>query len=447
MLHDPKTASVRAPSLSAKRIGGIMYKKLLLLLITLGFAACSTPVEEPAAQPTEEDVVATARRIHDDILTIDTHVDIPLNYATEEVDPGVRGDQKVDLPKMREGGLNAVFFVVYTGQTARTPENYAKAQEEARIKFEAIHRMADEMYPDQIELAYTPDDVERIHASGKLVALIGIENGYAIGKDSSLLEKYYEQGARYMTLTHGGHNDIADSGSPRAELGDAETEHNGVSEFGKDVIHEMNRLGMLVDVSHVSKKSMLDAAELSRAPIILSHSSVRALSDVSRNVDDEQLLALKENGGVIHICALDSFIKSPPAKVQAQDALLEEFGISGRRDIQTLPEDKRAEFTARMAELDEKWPPANLQDYVNHIDYATKLIGVDHVGIGTDFDGGGGIEGFNNASEAFNVTLELVRRGYTEEDIAKIWGGNLLRVWREADRVAAEMQAEAGTTE
>jgi membrane dipeptidase len=424
-----------------------MYKKILLLLVTLAFAACSTPVEEPAAPPTEEEIVATARHIHDHVITIDTHVDIPLNYATEEVDPGVRGDKKVDLPKMKEGGLNAVFFVVYTGQTERTPENYAKTQEEARIKFEAIHRMADEMYPDQIELAYTPADVERIHGSGKLVALIGIENGYAIGKDLSLLEKYYEQGARYMTLTHGGHNDIADSSSPRENLGDVEAEHNGVSEFGKEVIREMNRLGMLVDVSHLSKKSMLDAATLSRAPIIASHSSARALSDVSRNIDDEQLLALKENGGVIHICALDSFLKSPPEKVQAQEALFEEFGIKSRRDVQTLPEDKREELQARRAELDEKWPPANLQDYVNHIDHAVKLIGVDHVGIGTDFDGGGGINGFNDASEAFNVTLELVSRGYTEEDIAKIWGGNLLRVWREADRVAAEMQAETGTTE
>ncbi len=224
--------------------------------------------------------------------------------------------------------MNAVFFVTYTGQTKRTPENYAKAKEDVEVKFKAIHRMADEMYPDQIELAYTPDDVERIHASGKLVALIGIENGYAIGKDLSLLEKYYGLGARYMTLTHGGHNDIADSSSAREPLGDAETEHNGVSEFGKEVIHEMNRLGMLVDVSHVSKKSMLDATKLSKAPIILSHSSLKALSDVNRNIDDEQLLALKENGGVIHMCALDSFVKSPPEKVKAQEALFEEFGIS-----------------------------------------------------------------------------------------------------------------------
>ncbi len=427
-----------------------MPKKLLLLLVTLAFVACSAPVEEAVEKPaqmTEEEIIASAKQIHDSILTIDTHVNIPLNFATEEVNPGVRGDQKVDLPKMKEGGMDAVFFVAYTGQTKRTPENYAKAKEDVGTKIDAIHRMADEMYPDQIEMAYTPDDVERIHAAGKLVALIGIENGYAIGKDLNLIEKYYDRGARYMTLTHGGHNDIADSSSAREQLGDAETEHNGVSEFGKEVIREMNRLGMLVDASHVSKKSMLDATKLSKAPIILSHSSLKALSDVNRNIDDEQLLALKENGGVIHMCALDSFVKSPPEKVKAQEAMMKEFGIRSYRDYQTLPEDKLKEVQARRAELDKKWPPANLQDYANHIDHAVKIIGVDHVGIGTDFDGGGGISGFNDASEAFNVTLELVRRGYTEEEIGKIWGGNLLRVWREADRVAEEMKAGSGTTE
>jgi microsomal dipeptidase-like Zn-dependent dipeptidase len=209
----------------------------------------------------------------------------------------------------------------------------------------------------------------------------------------------------------------------------------------------MNRLGMFVDVSHVSKKSMLDAAKLSRAPIIASHSSARALSDVSRNIDDEQLLALKDNGGVIHICALGSFLKSPPEKEKAQQALFEEFGIRSRREMRDLPDEKREELQARRAELDEKWPPANVQDLVNHIDHVVQLIGIDHVGIGTDFDGGGGIKGFNDASEAFNVTLELVRRGYTEEEIRKIWGGNLLRAWREVDRVAAEMKAETGATE
>ena len=421
-----------------------MSKKLLLLLLALAFVSCTSPVEEAEApaQPTEEQIVQKATEIHDRIITIDTHVDISPDFATEKNDPGIRNENKVNLPKMTEGGLNAVFFAVYVGQSKRTPENYEKIKKEAKAKFDAIHRMADDMYPDKIELAYSPDDVERIHASGKLVALIGIENGYAIGKDLELVEKYYDLGSRYMTLTHGGHNDIADSSGPREALGDKETEHNGVSEFGKQVIHEMNRLGMLIDVSHVSIKSMLDVVQMSRAPIIASHSCARTLSDHARNLNDEQLQALKENGGVVQVTAVRSFVKpTSPEMEKARNALFEEFGIRGYRDFEQLSEEKAKELRVRMSELEEKWP-TTLADFADHIDYIVKLIGVDHVGIGTDFDGGGGVTGFNDASEALNVTVELVRRGYSEEDIAKIWGKNLLRVWREADRVAAEMQAE-----
>ena len=352
------------------------------------------------------------------------HVDIPFNFATADVDPGVRGDRQVDLPKMIEGGLNAAFFIVYVGQTERTPENYEKAKVDAMTKFVAIHRMAEEMYPDRIEIAYSADDFERIHRSGKLVAAIGIENGYSIGRDLSLLEKYHELGARYITLAHGGHNDIADSATPRANLGDAEVEHHGVSEFGRQVIEEMNRLGLMVDVSHVSKQAMLDAVRYSRAPGIASYSSTRALSDVPRNMDDEQLLALKKNGGVMQTVAVSGFVKKdPPEKEEAP---------------------QRAEYDRRLAEIDAKWTPANVQDLVDHIDHAVQLIGIDHVGISSDFDGGGGIEGWNDASETFNVTLELVRRGYVEEEITGLWGGNLLRVLREVERIATELQREAG---
>ena len=390
---------------------------------------------------TEEKTVAMAKEIHERVLTIDTHDDIPSNFATEEVDPGVRGDRKVDIPKMQEGGLDVGFFIVYVGQTKRTPENYEKAKADAMIKFDAIHRMCKEMYPDKIELAYTADDVERIQKSGRLVACIGIENGYVIGKDLSLLKKYHELGARYITLAHNGHNDICDSANPRESLGDSESEHNGVSEFGKRVISEMNRLGIMVDVSHISKKSMLDAVKLSKAPVIASHSSCRALCDVSRNLDDEQLLALKENGGVMQTVALGSFVKkAPPEKDEAMEALREEMGITSRGAVRTLSDEKQAEYRRRRSELNDKWP-VTVADFVDHIDHAVKLIGVEHVGISSDFDGGGGIQGWNDASETSNVTLELVRRGYSEQQIAKLWGLNTLRVWREVEQVAAELQS------
>jgi len=420
-------------------------KHILVVVVGLFFVVACGPMEPTAEAPVDESgesVAEKARVIHDRVLTLDTHVDIPFNYATEEVDPGVRGGFQVDLPKMEEGGLDAAFFIVYVGQTERTPENYEKAKQDAMTKFNAIHRMTDEMYPERIEFAYTADDVDRIHESGKLVATIGIENGYVIGKDLRLLEKYHSLGARYITLAHGGHNDIADSSTPRQRFGDAASEHDGVSAFGEEVIAEMNRLGIMVDVSHISKAAMLDAARLSRAPIIASHSSTRALSDHPRNMDDEQLLALKETGGVVQTVALGTFVKNPPDKQKAADELFAEYGITSRGGIASLPGEKQTELRARLAELELQWPEANVRDFVDHIDHAVELIGIDHVGISSDFDGGGGIDGWNDASETFNVTLELVRRGYSEEEIAKLWSGNLLRVWREVERVAEELNTE-----
>ncbi|HJO38783.1 MAG: dipeptidase [Vicinamibacterales bacterium] len=425
-----------------------MFRKWLIVASVLALAvggwACGGgggEQAEVAAEPTEAEIVELAQGIHERVLTIDTHDDIPFNFATEEVDPGVRGDRKVDLPKMREGLLDVGYFIVFVGQTERTPENYEQAKADAMTKFNAIHRMTEEMYPDEIELAYTADDVDRIHASGKLVAMIGIENGYVIGKDLSLLETYHELGARYITLAHGGHNDIADSATPRAD--EPESEHDGLSEFGEEVVAEMNRLGIMVDISHVSKQSMLDATAASVAPVIASHSSTVAINDHARNMDDEQLLALRDNGGVMQTVALGGFVKSAPQEKQdAIAALREEMGIEGFGGVRALDDEQRAAYDARMAELDEQWPPANVQDFVDHIDHAVQLIGIDHVGISSDFDGGGGIVGWNDASETFNVTLELVRRGYSEAEIAQLWSGNLQRVLREVERIAAELQGE-----
>ena len=424
----------------------ILAAALLLTLPTGQMACLGGDAEREGQGLSEEELAMTAREIHARIITVDTHDDIPSNFATDEVDPGVRGERQVDLPKMAEGGLDVAFFAVYVGQRERTPEGYEAARSAAMMKFDAIHRMAETMYPDRIELAYSPDDVERIVADGKLVACIGVENGYAIGKDIGTLKRFHELGARYMTLTHNGHNDIGDSSNPREDLGDAEVEHGGLSAYGEQVIAEMNRLGIMVDVSHTSKQTMLDAARLSRAPVIASHSSVRALADVPRNMDDEQLLALKENGGVIQIVAVGSFVKEEvPEKRQAIAALREELGVTGYRAMQTLTEEQRAEYRRRREDIDRQWPPATLQDFVDHIDYAVELIGIDHVGISSDFDGGGGVVGWHDASETPNVTMELVRRGYSEAEIRKLWGGNFLRVWRAVEDVAADLRADDTT--
>lgn len=414
----------------------------------LVLAGCASEDAAIDVMVEEQDLEAVAQAIHDRTLTIDTHDDIPFNFATPEVDPGVRGDRQVDLPKMSEGGLDVGFFVVYTGQGDNTAEGYAGAYEQAISKFDAIHRMTDAMYPDRIELARTADDVERIVAAGKLVAAIGIENGWPVGEDLGNLATFHELGGRYITLAHNGHNQISDSANPRP--GEPAEMHGGISDFGAEVIAEMNRLGIMVDVSHISRNAMLEAARLSRAPVIASHSACRALCDVSRNMDDEQLLALRDNGGVIQTVALGAFVKQVPARDAAIEALLvETTGYAGMAEafqaMAAASEEEQAEFEAMWAalqqriaeEIDPLHPAPNVSDFVDHIDHAVRLIGIDHVGISSDFDGGGGVAGWNNAAETGNVTLELVRRGYSEEDIAKLWGGNLLRVWREAEAVAA----------
>lgn len=340
----------------------------------------------------EDELLARARAIHERVLTLDTHVDIPLNFATTEFVPATAIAQ-VNLQNMREGGLDAAFFIVYTGQTPRNEAGYAGAMADAAAKFSAIHRMVELQHAGQIALATTAAEVRRLHAEGKLVALIGIENGYVIGRNLALLEQYREQGARYLTLVHNGHNDIGDSAQPQASLADVQEEHGGLSEFGEEVVQELNRLGIIVDVSHVSRQTMLDATALSRVPVIASHSGVKAVFDHPRNLDDEQLLALRQNGGVVQLVAFDVYLKQGGG--------------------------------------------ATLSDFVDHIDHAVQLIGIDHVGISSDFGGGGGIQGWSNAGETLNVTLELVRRGYSEEDIGKIWGGNTLRILEAAEKAAS----------
>ncbi|MEP6492437.1 MAG: dipeptidase [bacterium] len=408
---------------------------------------------------TDAALIARARAIHASVLTIDTHKDIPDNFATPAADPKTMTSQ-VNLDKMKEGGYDMAFFAVYVGQGARTDSGNAYAKDRALNKFASIHRMAEQMYPNLIEIAYTPEDAIRIHKSGKLVAGIGIENGWVVGHDLSLIKRYYDLGARYMTLAHTSNNDICDSSTdPKGP------EWHGLSPFGRQVVAEMNRVGMMVDVSHVSKECMMQATALSTSPVIGSHSSTTAFANVPRNMDDEMLEAIKRNNGVMQTVAFSGYVKvQPPARDTAVRKLNEEFfgappagggrggagggrggggGGGGGRGNQraSLPPDKLADYDRRMAEIEARWPSANVQDFVNHVDHAVKIAGIDHVGISSDFDGGGGVKGWNDASETFNVTLELVKRGYREEDIRKLWGGNTLRVLGENQKRAA---AKAG---
>lgn len=416
----------------------------LFLFVTL---ADPRPQAQAGADAT---LVAKAKAIHERVITLDTHADINPSNFTRQVNYTQRLETQVNLPKMVEGGLDVAFFIVYVGQGPLTPEGYDGAYQQAVAKFDAVHHLTRELAPGQIELALTAADVPRIAKSGKKVALIGIENAYSLGTDISRVKEFHDRGGRYMSLAHNGHSQLADSNTGER---DGKWLHHGLSELGKQAIAEMNKWGIMVDLSHPSKAANMQAMALSKAPVIASHSAARALADHSRNLDDEQLLALKKNGGVVQAVAFASYVKinkpDSAERTAAIAALRKEFGLpapgqGGGGAMNRLTPEQRTQYAARMAEIDTKTPGdprATVADFVNHIDYLVKQIGLDHVGISSDFDGGGGVTGWNGAEETFNVTLELVRRGYTDEQIGKIWSGNLLRVMADVEKVARQIQS------
>ena len=411
---------------------------LRIAAVLVGIAGSVATQEAPGAS-------RQADAIHARVLTLDTHKDIDPKLAPDELpadpktrdefrarfDPTVRGSAQVDFVKMREGGYDCAFFIVYVDQRQLNDGAYRRAYAEATAKFDAIHRMA-KKHGDVIGLATSPDAVERLHADGKLIACIGIENGYPMGLDLARIAEFHGRGARYMSLTHNGHTQLGDSHTP------ATPQHGGLSELGRQAIAEMNRVGIMVDVSHAAKTTMLQAVAHSRAPVIASHSGARAIADHTRNLDDEQLRALANKGGVVQCVALADFVKVDKARAAAVSAWMAECGVNRADDEGSAEEreQRRQKFRAGMPAIDAKFPRATVADFVDHIDHVVKTVGIDHVGIGSDFDGGGGITGWNDASESRNVTRELVRRGYTEAQIGQIWSGNLLRVWRAVEQAA-----------
>jgi membrane dipeptidase len=380
-------------------------------------------------QPSEKVLEAQALAVHNRILSVDTHCDTPSRLQDKNWDigvrhePGKRGSGMIDLPRMAEGRLDAEFFAVFVGQGPLTEEGYAKAKESALKELDAIHLMCAK-FPSMVGLATTPEDAYRLKREGRRAAFIGMENGYPLDKDTALLEEFYKRGVRYVTLCHSQDNDICDSSTDRQK-----PEDNGLSDFGKDVVAACNRLGVMVDVSHISDKSFYDVLKVTKAPIIASHSSCRALCDSPRNLSDAMIQALAANGGVIQICFLSRFLRTPrpnPERDKAFQELRDKYGSF--RDIKddAAREKIRQEYEA----LREKFPEerATVKDVIDHIDHVVKVAGIDYVGIGTDFDGGGGVEGCNSVSQMFRVTEELLRRGYSEKEIEKIWGGNVMRV-------------------
>jgi len=385
----------------------------------------------------KETIEAKAARIHQSVMTIDTHSDTPLNLLRDGYDVGKRQDQavsgtKCDFPRMKEGGLDAQFFAVFVAQGPRTPEGDAAVKKKALEIYDAIIKNV-ALYPELAEIAHTPDDAYRLEKIGKRAIFIGLENGYALANDITMVKKYYDMGVRYITLCHTSNNDICDSSTDKKKG----AEHHGLSSFGKEVVAEMNKTGMMIDVSHISDDSFMDVIRLSKTPVIASHSCSRAICDHPRNLTDEELKALAKNGGVIQMCFLSDYVKKPDANPRRDSAM----AVVSKKynDFQGLTDEQTKIAYKEYRETGRKYPNklATVQDMVDHIDHIVKVVGIDYVGIGTDFDGGGDLSGCRDVSQMGNVTLELVKRGYSEKDIRKIWGGNFMRVFREVQKSAS----------
>ncbi len=396
---------------------------------TLLVISCIPPQEKNV----NIDIVAKADIIHNNVLTLDTHTDTPMRLQDPGFDINKDNDpkeshSKVDFPRMKEGGLDAAFFAIYIGQGARTEEANNEAKEEALSIFEAIQSSLAGSF-DVAEIALVPADAYRLEKEGKRAIYIGMENGYPIGTNIANINEYYNLGARYITLCHSSNNDICDSSTDT-------TEHNGLSDFGKRVVERMNDIGMIIDISHVSDKSFYDVMELSKAPVIASHSCARALCDKERNINDEMIMRLAENGGVIQMCILSDYVKDieqDSIRINARQSLRRKYN-----NWNELSNDEQQKAYQEWEAIDARYPPklATVSDAVDHIDHIVDVAGIDHVGIGTDFDGGGGLEDCFDVSQIKNITIELVKRGYSEKEIEKIWSGNFMRVFTQVQQLA-----------
>lgn len=387
----------------------------------------------------QEDLQEKARIIHFNTYTVDSHNDTPMSFGDPDFNMAERhdfknGGSRMDFPRMKEGGLDGAFFAVFTGQGPLTDEGRKNAYQRAKTTFDHIYKTAAK-HTDLAGIALTPKDGYRLDKEGKASMFIGLENGYPIGQDISRIQEFFNLGTRYITLCHSRNNDICDSSTDKAGA-----LHNGLSDFGKQVVAEMNRLGIMVDVSHISDKSFSDVIASSKTPVIASHSCARALCNNPRNLSDEMLVALAKNGGVIQMCILSGYVKSPepnPARDSAELALRDKYG-----DWSKLSPDDQKVARTDYSLVRQRFPDklASVSDMVDHIDHIVKVAGIDHIGIGTDFDGGGGLADCQDASEMGNITLELVRRGYSKKDITRIWSGNLFRVMNEVELYASKQK-------
>ena len=389
----------------------------------------------------EKELIEKALDIHNRVLTLDTHADTPLRMIqpgfdlSERHDPNETGS-KLDYPRMVEGGLDAVFFAAFVAQDIRNDDGHNRAKNLCLQMIDSVITSTNRN-SDMVGLALNPEDAYSLEKEGKRAIYIGIENGYPIGNDLSNVSLYYKKGVRYITLVHSSNNDLADSSTDSNG-----PEHEGLSDFGNEVVKEMNRLGIMVDVSHGSDSLFYDTIALSKAPIIASHSNARKVTNHERNMTDEMLKLMAKNGGVVQLTMLSNYLREVPPNAEKDSAIA--ALRSSMKPVAKMTEEEQNEARESIKKLNDMFPApmANVKNVVDHIDHIVNVAGIDHVGIGCDFDGGGGIEGVFDASEVMNITIELVRRGYSEDQIEKIWGGNLIRVFKEVQAIAEKIQTE-----
>jgi membrane dipeptidase len=382
------------------------------------------PMSSISRASSGDSISEQARKVHFSSIVLDTHIDVTPKLQTSWKFDEEHKDGHIDLPRMRKGGLNGLFFSIYMAGTVTGP----KAVNDAIERIAAVHRLAEQM-PDQVALCVTADDVRKAHKQGKIAALMGMEGGHMINNSLAVLRMYAELGVRYLTLTHSVNVDWADSSGDQAK-------HNGLTDFGKDVVRELNRLGVMVDISHVADKTFWDALEVSKAPMIASHSSCRAISGHARNMTDDMIKALAAKGGVIQINYLDQFIDNDLFQYsQKSQPLMRELQqkYPGRENLDRRREEVAKQFGPA--------PKASWEKIVEHIDHAVKLVGVDHVGLGSDFDGGSMPVGMEDCTQLPKITEALMRKGYSTSDIKKILGENTLRLLSDVERASRKLRA------
>ncbi len=421
-------------------------KSLLFVTAFAVIGGVSALAQRPAP---DEKTIQKAKKIHAKIFTIDTHCDTPMQLMSKGFDLGKDNSpkepsgfgSKVDFPRMQKGGMDAMFFAVYLGQGPRTPEGHEKARKTAMTIFDSVYAAVGRL-PQMAKIVTTSEEAYALEKEGKRAIFLGMENGYMVGHDLALLKTYYDRGVRYLTLCHSSNNDICDSSTdPKG------AEFGGLSSFGEKVVADMNRLGMMVDLSHTSDSTVLDVLRLSKAPVIASHSGAKALCDHPRNLTDDLARGIAKTGGVVQLVLLSGYIKkaAPNPELDAARAeLTKKYGGATTGGAGTLTDEQRTQFRAEMRAINQKFPTklATLNDALDHLDHLVKVAGIDHVGIGGDLDGGGGLDGAFDVSEMENITIGLVQRGYSEKDIRKIWAGNLFRVMADVQKVAARLQRD-----